>query len=278
MIGFDEGIGVYPLTHYNGSNMMTANYYLYELDPDSLNTEGEFGTDTTGAELAIKWKPVATPGAGPILKKGKVYAIQFPYCPMCGDLDTRDYYDYWSNKMILFHGKGAQTIDGKGQQTSILDLTPSAGTAMLAGNTTLTDMILPARSGYVHIATNDMFELNNEDYTVKPGQGYLLFNPSSGSQMPARISRTGQIEYDENIETGTNGIPTVGDRTSLMLLGAYDGFEVLSLCEQLVTVYNLQGNIIFQQYMTAGEHVYVGTGAGVFVVRGESETIKIMVD
>ena len=105
----------------------------------------------------------------------------------------------------------------------------------------------------------------------------MLYNPG-GSKMPARISRSGKIEYDENAETGVDGVPTVGDRTSLMLFGAYDGIEMLSLCEQLVTVYNLQGNIIFQQYMAEGEQVYVGTGAGIFVVRGESETIKVMVE
>ena len=266
------------LVHYDGTNVMLANYYLYELDPDSVNTEGEFRTDATGTSLNIDWTPVKRNPGDPIMYQGETYAMQFPFCPMCNDLSTRDYYDYWSNKMILFHGKGDQTIYGKGQQTSILDLTPSAGTAMLAGNTTLTDMILPATSGYVHSATNDMFERNDEDYTVKPGQGYLLFNPSSGSLMPARISRTGQMEYDENVETGVGGVPTVGDRTSLMLYGAYDGFELLSLCEQLVTVYNLQGNIIFQQYMAEGEQLYVATGAGVFVVRGESETIKVMVE
>jgi hypothetical protein len=63
-----------------------------------------------------------------------------------------------------------------------------------------------------------------------------------------------------------------------MLLGAMDGFEVLSLGEQLVTVYNLQGNIVFQKYMAEGEQVYVASGVGIFIVRGEYETIKIMVD
>ena len=75
-----------------------------------------------------------------------------------------------------------------------------------------------------------------------------------------------------------NGVPTVGDRTTLMVMDAYDGFEILSLSDQRVAVYNLQGNVVFQQYMTAGEQMYVGTGAGIFVVRGESETIKVMVD
>ena len=266
------------LVHYNGRNIMDANYYLYELDPESLE-EGDFSTTGTEDLLNIKWKPVATPAAGqPILEKGKVYAMQFPWCPMCNDLADRTYYDYWSNKMILFHGNGDQTVEGSSAHNTIVSSAmPNAGYATLAGNFTLYDMTLAKETAYVHNMADDYFELNDASYTVKPTEGFLLYNPGA-SKMPTRISRTGQIEYDENIETGIDGVPTIADRTSLMLLGAYDGFEVLSLCEQFVTVYNLQGDIIFQQYMTAGEQVYVGTGAGVFVVRGESETIKIMVD
>lgn len=267
-----------PLTHYDSTNIMTANYYLYELENKVFETEG------TRENLAIKWKPVNRDDADkPLMYQGEVYAIQFPWCPMCNDLyvddptKKRKYYDYWSNKLILFHGNGPQTVLGIAQQSS-LATAPAAGSATLAGNSTLADMTLDAADkAYLHNATNDYFELNNTDYTLKPTEGFMLYNPGA-SPMPARISRSGQIEYDENAETGVDGVPTVGDRTSLMLFGAYDGFEVLALHEQLVTVYNLQGNIIFQQYMTAGEQVYVPTGAGIYVVRGEKEAIKVMIE
>lgn len=265
------------LVHYDGTNIMAANYYLYELENE------EFSTPGIGENLAITWKPVKRNNAGePLMYKGKTYAIQFPWCPMCNDLyvddpeKKRKYYDYWSNKLILFHGKGPQTVLGTTGQSS-LSTAPDIGFATLAGNSTFANMTLAANTAYVHNVTNDYFELNNEQYVVKPTEGFMLYNPG-GSKMPARISRSGKIEYDENVETGVDGVPTISDRTSLMLFGAYDGFEILSLCEQLVTVYNLQGNIVFQQYMAEGEQVYVGTGAGIFVVRGERETIKVMVE
>ena len=260
------------LLHYDGENVMSANYYLYELENEVFSTTG------IGENLAIKWKPVKRNNAEePLMYRGKTYAIQFPWCPMCNDLASRTYYDYWSNKMILFHGNGPQTVAGTDYHSSILETTPAAGYATLIGNFTFADMTLPKETGYVHNMTDDYFVLNESDYPLTPTEGYLLYN-SGGSKMPGRISRSGQIEYDENVETGVGGVPTVGDRTSLMLYGAYDGFELLSLCEQLVTVYNLQGNIIFQQYMAEGEQLYVATGAGVFIVRGESETIKVMVE
>lgn len=261
------------LIHYNGENISDANYYLYELENEV------FGTEDVGDSLKIKWKPVTRNTGDTLMYKGKTYAIQFPWCPMCNDLGSRTQYDYWSKKFIRFYGEGPQTIYGKKhQEESILSTVVSENNATLVGNYTFADMTLPEGAGYIHNTTTDIFDLNEDDgYIVKPTEGYLLFGGSQKG-MPIRISRAGQMIYDTDNEASLNNIPTIGDRTSIMIFGAGDGFEILSLCDQLVAVYNLQGNIIFQQYMTAGEQVYVGTGAGVFVVRGENETIKIMVD
>ena len=260
-----------PLTHYDSTNITTANYYLYELKNEV------FSTTETGENLAVTWKPVKRSAGEPLMYRGKTYAIQFPWCPMCNDLADREYYDYWSNKLVLFHGNGPQPVWGITQQSS-LATAPSAGCATLAGNSTLADMTLTAADGaYVHNPENDYFEQNETDYPLKPTEGFMLYNPGPAS-IPARISRSGKIEYGENNTSNLEGVPTIGDRTSIMLFDAYDGFEILSLCEQLVTVYNLQGNVVFQQYMAEGEQVYVATGTGIYVVRGESEAIKVMVD
>lgn len=278
MIMFSEGIGIYPLSHYDSTNLMTANYYLYELDAASLNSDGEFLTDAAGRSLNIDWTPVNRTAGEPTMYKGKTYAIQFPYCPMCNDLSTRNYYDYWSNKFILFYGQGPQTIDGKNSQASIVAKTTSEGTATLVGNTTFADMTLPAQKGYVHNAANDMFELNNAAYTVKPGQGYLLFNPNPSQGMPSRISRAGEMIYDSQDETGLGGIPTIGDRSSLMLFDAENGVEVLSLRNQWVAVYNTQGNLLYQSYMTEGQQQFIALAAGIYVIKGDKEAIKFLVD
>jgi hypothetical protein len=263
---------LYTLQHYDGTNLAEAHYYLYQVD----NTIQE---DQTGENLIIEWTPVK-PQDGVLMKKGQTYAIQFPYCPMCNDLATRTYYDYWTNKAILFHGVGEQKVNGTEYHTTILNTTnPASGTAILTGNSTLADYTLP--SGYVHdmtvtSPTYDFFT-HQTNATIKPTQGYMLYTPSV-AKMPAHISRSGQIVYAEGEATDLGGVPTIGDRSTLMLFGAMDGFELLSLSDQLVTVYNLQGHIIFQQYMTASEQLYVATGAGIFVVRGESEAIKVLVD
>lgn len=260
-----------PLTHYDGTNLMTANYYLYELKNE------EFATDGIREELDIEWQPVKRNAGEPLMYQGKTYAIQFPWCPMCNDLDTRDYYDYWSKKFIRFYGKGAQMIQGSDYHSTILATTPAAGSATLAGNSTLADMTLAAEAGYIHNTTNDFFEKNNSAVKIKPTQGYMLYG-GGAKGMPERISRSGKMIFGDNTTTDLEGVPTIGDRTSIMLFDAMDGFEVLSLCEQLVMVYNLQGNLIFRQQMAEGEQVHIAAAEGIYVVKGEKEAIKVMVD
>ena len=61
-------------------------------------------------------------------------------------------------------------------------------------------------------------------------------------------------------------------------IDAVEGFEILSLQAQMVAVYNLQGEVLMHQYMAEGEQVRVAAPAGLYVVKGEKEAIKIMVD
>ena len=136
--------------HYNGKsqndnnygvNMMSANYYLYEIDSQ------EFMLDDNG-NTNYSWVPVSRETGEPLMYAGKTYSIQFPWCPMCNDLANRDYYDYWSNKIIYFYGKGAQTIYGTNQHEAILETVPAIENLLLTGNYTLKDYTLP--SGYIH--------------------------------------------------------------------------------------------------------------------------------
>ena len=273
MLGMqDVSATAIPLQHYDTTNLTTANYYLYELENE------EFTTDTTGL-LNFGWRPVNRASGQPLMTKGKTYAIQFPWCPMCNDLSTRSKYDYWSNKMILFYGQGPQTIDGTSTHAnyqSVSDgLTP--GYATLVGNTTFADLQLPKDAGYVHNQTTDYYELNQASTTVRPAEGFMLYNPNT-LRMPSSISRSGEIVYSNNSTTDLEGVPTIQDNASLMLFDAVEGFEILSLHAQMVVVYNLQGEMLMHKYMAEGEQVRVAVHAGLYVVKGEKEAIKIMVD
>lgn len=256
-----------PLIHYDSTNLINANYYLYELK------EEVFASDAVGQNLGIKWKAVKRASNQPLMYQGKTYAIQFPWCPMCNDLSSRTYYDYWSNKLILFYGQGPQTVYGTVPAAPTMN--PGEGT--LAGNPTFRENSLPPNAGYIHDTADDVYKFTNSTYTLKPTEGYLVYKTNQAS-MPARISRSGEIVYPDNTATDIEDVPTIQDHTSIMIYDAMEGFDVLSLQAQMVAVYNLQGEMLMHKYMAEGEQVHVAAPAGLYVVKGEKEAIKIMVD
>ena len=266
------------LVHYDGKNLATANYYLYKLKSNS-----EFEAKEENGLLQIEWEPVTAQSGQILMEKGKTYAIQFPWCPMCNDLyvddptKKRTYYDYWSNKYILFYGKGPQTLDGTKKHSAIVNKQAGSGYATFSGNTTFSDATISANGGYIHNQSTDCYELRNSSYPLRPGEGFLSYNASS-EKMPSRISRSGQMIYDESVSTDVDGVPTIQDHSSLMLFDAMDGFELLSLHDQMVVVYNMQGYVLYQQYMTAGEQVHIAAAPGIYVVKGEKEALKLVVD
>lgn len=268
MLNIDKvGGKTIALKHYDGTNLFTSNYYLYELK-DTI-----FESDVVGENLAIEWVPVKRNSGEALMIKGKTYAIQFPWCPMCNDLSSRTYYDYWSNKLILFYGQGPQTVYGTVPAAPTMN--PGEGT--LAGNPTFRENTLPPNAGYIHDTADDVYKFTNGTYTLKPTEGYLVYKTNQAS-MPARISRSGEIVYPDNTTTDIEDVPTIQDHTSIMIYDAMEGFDVLSLQAQMVAVYNLQGEMLMHKYMAEGEQVHVAAPAGLYVVKGEKEAIKIMVD
>lgn len=255
------------LKHYDGTNLPSANYYLYELK------EEVFTSDEVGQNLDITWQPVKRTSGQALMYKGKTYAIQFPWCPMCNDLSSRTYYDYWSNKLVLFYGQGPQTVYGTVPAAPTMN--PGEGT--LAGNPTFRENTLPPNAGYIHDTADDVYKFTNGTYTLKPTEGYLVYKTNQAS-MPARISRSGEIVYPDNTATDIEDVPTIQDHTSIMIYDAMEGFDVLSLQAQMVAVYNLQGEMLMHKYMAEGEQLHVAAPAGLYVVKGEKEAIKIMVD
>lgn len=274
--------GYYTLDHYDGSNIMTANYYLYEIDNEKDTCI--FPTDGTGTALEIKWKPVATKASAAradssaLMKKGHVYAIQFPYCPMCNDVDTRTTYDYWTGKLIVFHGTGPQKVSGTNRQAAITSATAEAGKAVLTGNYTFANLSAPAGI-YAHNTKNDLFERTSSATTIKPMQGYMLFSSPIANATALSISRAGRIsyEYDSDITTDDH-IPTIGSRASMLVYRTDNGFAVDPVRTQRVMLYNLNGQLLFNGTLTEGERHGFNLTQGIYLLKGEEEIIKVMVN
>lgn len=263
------------LIHYDGTNIREAHYYLYELDSLNLNPDGSFSSSVTGNDLEISWKPVGPVEEGyTIMKKGHVYAMQFPYCPLCGDEDTRTTYDYWSGKYIWFYGKGPQTISGSNAQTAMKTNALSPGTAILKGNSTFKNMSLSAESAYVHNTLNDLFETKNTTYSAKPLEAFMLYNPLA-ARMPKAISRSGKMIYEEQT---TTGLPTIGDRTTLNAYANNMQIHLTALQAQRVVIYDMHGQVLFDGQLSEGEQMSVSAPQGMYIVKGTYEIIKLIVD
>lgn len=261
------------LIHYDGTNIREAHYYLYELD--NLNPDGSFSSSVTGDDLEISWKAVGPVEQGQtLMKKGHVYAMQFPYCPLCGDEDTRTTYDYWSGKYIWFYGKGPQTISGSNAHSSLINHKLDPGTAILKGNSTFKNMSLSAGSAYVHNTLNDLFETKKTTYSAKPLEVFMFYNPLA-ARMPKAISRSGKMIYEEQTATG---LPTIGDRTTLNAYANNMQIHLTALQAQRVVIYDMHGQVLFDGQLSEGEQMSVSAPQGIYIVKGTYEIIKLIVD
>lgn len=274
--------GQFDLDHYDGTNLWDANYYLYEIE-GAYNT---FTTSGTGSDLDIRWIPVkekaskARKDSSILMHQGHVYAIQFPYCPLCNDVDSRTYYDYWTGKFIIFHGYGPQTVFGSNAQTTIKNISTDAGTARLTGNYTFKDMSLNAGTAYLHNTENDQFERNDAAATIKPTQGYMLFTAPVNSPQVASFSRAGRVVsyvQDEEVTTDSH-VPSIGDRTSMLLYRLDGGFAIDPVRSQQVKLYDMRGQVLFSGYLTEGTHHPFYLSQGLYVLQGEYETLKVLVE
>ena len=187
--------GIYPLVHYNGSNMVRSNYYLYEIGNPTDTWTIEDGV------LQPNWQPVtaAADGSEVIMESGRAYAMDFFYCPSCASTS----YDYWSGKLIVLEGYGPQTISSAATVSSNLSLSSQDGNssqARITGNTAFSSVTNPAgsSSSYVYNPQTDIFEQTTNTISLQPTESILYTNISTRSGARARaIARTGQVLFED---------------------------------------------------------------------------------
>jgi hypothetical protein len=166
-------------------------------------------------------------------------------------------------------------VDGTNVHTSVLaNPLSNAGSAILKGNTSLNSMTLPSKTGYIHNTTNDLFELNASNYSVKPLETFMLYNPLT-ARMPKAISRAGKVIYEEQTATG---LPTIGDRTSLAAYANSRQIHLTALQAQRVVIYDMHGQVLFDGQLSEGEQMSVSAPQGMYIVKGTYEIIKLIVD
>lgn len=275
-----------------------AHYYLYESNGSWAN-EGE--------TYKTAWNIVKTypNGNNAIMKAGKVYALNFPYNTMGGH-NPETTWDYWTGKYILIESTtktNGHTIQGSGVDMLGIKTVAEGEKAWLCGNPSfaVTDPLdgdtpseqvwvvqnnrggTNAETGTVKINTHEMVPLGDGlSSALKPTQAFLLAEPTLPmSNMRARTInyQTGEVTYetiegeDDNNDPGIGtGIPTIMGDVSLLVVPTEEGLTIIPRTAQRVMLFAADGKMLFNEHLSAEEHINVPTG--VYIVRGEYEQVK----
>jgi hypothetical protein len=297
------------LIPYLGDNWATAHFYLNE-------NKGNWELDAEADKFKVKWDMLthADLEDGILLHQGETYSMLFPYCTGCwntegeGDELTvleREYWDYWSGKILIFEStdgqvKGEHTIQGSNfvaeskveAQPWIFDELTSGTDAILTGNSTFATLNTSRDNIYTYSAdpTMESFMLYDPEEsgaaTISPTASFLYVNvPVNDQGMPAKkVTREGKIIYDSNPDDGgddnqnptTGGnIPTVGGGNDLYITSTATGINVAVAQPQQVRVMSATGAIIYSGMVQTAVDVLLPT-TGVYVVAGENEVHKIL--
>lgn len=285
--GKDKKMSSYPA----GKTWKDANYYLYAANEWHFEN-GKFNTC---------WDTVRTPHDGyPIMRKERVYAMQFPYNSIGGTHDPETTWDYWTGKYLLIESTmGPHTINGsQSQTTAITNATISNGAALLIGNASFAEIVSPTlpknenttmwalekiKTGEEGNDTKrDIHDLVLQDNTtIAPTEGVLLANFAAPTGMRARTInyQTGEVTYetiegeDDNNDPGIGtGIPTIMGDVSLLVVPTEEGLTIIPRTAQRVMLFAADGKMLFNEHLSAEEHINVPTG--VYIVRGEYEQVK----
>lgn len=260
-----------PLVAYNGKNANSAHYFLYHsrykewaYDGTAFKTDWELVTPVT--------KVIGEDERTVLMQQGEIYAMQFPYCSGCDDPATRDYYDYWTGKFILFEGYGPQTLRGTNAHSSLTAAYNTPNMGSLRGNLTLADVTANNSNTYRQADGQNKFEASTG--TVMPGGVFMLANGAARAGKIAHVDVfSGDVTYSD--EEGTTGLQTLARDHTLLVGTTEHQLIITALRPQQVAVYSASGQLIAQQYLDGELRLYLPQG--MYLVRGEKDEAKAVV-
>ena len=268
----------YLLTHFDGVNWNTAQYYLYE----NGGVE-EYDEET----LKVHWNTVPL-DREVLMKKGMTYSLFFPYCMGCWDENnSRDFWDYWTGKFLIFESTDGNadghSIDGT-QSQNWQESFESGSEIHMFGNTSLSDVQL-AKSESMFPYDSETADLEafipmEGDVMLKPTQSFLYANITAPvGQKVTRINRDGKINYGptnsgDGNTTGTH-MPTVGGGNDLFITAINGGINVAVAAPQHVRVLSATGAVLYSGMVQTAVDVNLPTD-GIYIVSGEREVQKIL--
>lgn len=283
-------------TNYVGQRLLTAfskgnwdaEYFLYKSQNNTWKFDGtNFTTDWQIAAPVTKM--IGTNERPVVMEAGNIYALMFPYCSNCEGVDKdgtpieRTEWDYWTGKLLIMEGFGPQTIKGKNNHTTTTVPYNIPNSAVLRGNPTCAELQVPNNStlsnAYFQVGKNAFEHSTKAEMGKIPMGGvFVLANGSVPSAAPANAKyihvRSGLVTYDQETET-TTGVPTIAGGRTLIVNSVDGGLTVIPVVAQQVGIYGSAGQLIVSDYMT--DETTLSLPAGIYMVRGEKETAKVIV-
>lgn len=276
---------------YNGTNADEAHFYLYEALNDGVwdkvangenySANWDFVTPTAPKSYNKREEGTITTFTAPVLMQApkliddgidlsishtKTYALNFP---------SSKSEDYWTGKYIIFEGYGPQTLFGKADQSDFF-LTPAdvpAGKAQLGGNYTFANYTTNNEL-YRHNTSTNLFVKETGSKTIYPGEAFLMLHTGESMRI-ASVSREGVVRFN-NTNEETTGLPTIADN-KLLVFAEKGMINIQAFAQQQVSVYAANGVKIYCGEMNDGESKSVVATAGVYIIRSNEQTAKLIV-
>lgn len=266
-----NALGIYSLTHYNGTNLWDADYYAYTTS-STWNV-----SDNTQSGIQKQWQPV-TDNAGVIFRQGQVYTLQFPYCTGC---QPSDKYDYWSGKLLILSHSGSQTVYGEEQHSNILTTTPEEGNAALTGNYTLcrlnaSDIFLHEKD--INSAYYDCF-VKQQSAKVLPTQTIVFADiASTQARKPIAIRRSGEIIYDNAQENNqSTDVQSLPCSSSLSVVCHKGIAEITATQTQDLFIYTACGKLCSHIVLQDKQTTRLSLPQGIYILKTQSECKKLII-
>ena len=293
---YDKLRGKHELIPYTGSNWREAHFYL------NHNT-ADWGLTQLEDSFSVEWStlPADYMNDGVMLHKGETYSILFPYTS-AQDVTSRDYWDYWSGKFIIFEStQGPHIINGSDylnaeKESNIFSDEPGVDKVKVLGNSTFSmlrttqsdiyyfDQSIP--EGFIPNLDEDEngdYIPVSEDLVISPASSFLWSNVpyTTSLGMIARVGTDGKIYYKQGVggnpSTGVGNTPTIGGNSSLFITAISDGINVAVDAPQYVRVLTASGHIVYAGFVQENVNVILPVN-GIYIVSGEKEAQKIMLN
>lgn len=268
-------VGVWSLEQYNGTNSWTSNYFAYKAGNWQLSL-----TEDTSSDFDSDW--AVEESDSPLLSKGQVYALNFPYCVDC-DPATSDEYDYWSGKCLLLHGNGGQQIEGAAVHQSIQDKASmlSPNQVLFTGNHTLSAMPIEAGKAYLHQTDPtkeyyDYYVRQESAVQLPPLTSVLFANPADVAGRTLRaVSRRGQAYYDKAPDV-TTGLPAIANGADVLAIVRQGGVLLQAKEETAVVLYSASGMLVWKGTVGNTQQFVPLTHTGLYLLQTPAHTQKIV--